>query len=255
MTTNSTTRFSNRVNDYVKYRPGYPIQIIDHLQKQYNLTTDKLIADIGAGTGISTQLFLEAGYRVIAVEPNAPMRNKAVELLGNWPGFKAQNGTAEDTGLATESIDAVIAGQAFHWFDAKKTRLEFDRILKPNGLIALIWNERRTGSAFEKDYDQLIIKHGKDYVQVDHRNIDAEHIGEFFTPQPYQLKTFYNEQIFDFDGLKGRLSSSSYMPTKDEEGYQAMIADLQTLFDKYQQNGSITIQYDTNVYTGIVKPA
>lgn len=255
MTTNSTTRFSNRVNDYVKYRPGYPAQIIDHLQQQYNLTTDKLIADIGAGTGISTQLFLEAGYRVIAIEPNQPMRDKAVELLGNWPGFKAQNGTAEDTGLATESIDAVIAGQAFHWFDTKKTRTEFERILKTNGLIALIWNERRTGSAFEKEYDELIIKHGKDYVQVDHRNIDAERIGAFFNPQPYQLKTFYNEQIFDFDGLKGRLSSSSYMPTTDDEGYEVMITDLQALFDKYQQNGSITIQYDTNVYTGTVKPA
>jgi SAM-dependent methyltransferase len=183
------------------------------------------------------------------------MRDKAVELLGNQPGFKAQNGTAEDTGLATESIDAVIAGQAFHWFDAQKTRVEFERILKPNGLIALIWNERRTGSAFEQEYDGLIIKHGNDYVQVDHRNIDAEHIGAFFAPHPYQLKTFYNEQVFDFDGLKGRLASSSYMPTKDDEGYQAMITDLQALFDKYQQNGSIIIQYDTNVYTGTVKPA
>lgn len=254
-TTNSTTRFSNRVNDYVKYRPGYPAQIIDYLQEQYHLTTDKLIADIGAGTGISTALFLSAGYRVIAVEPNDAMREKSEELLGNWPGFKAQNGTAEDTGLATESVDAVIAGQAFHWFDAKKTRPEFERILKPGGIVALIWNERRTGSPFEKDYDQLIIKHGKDYVQVDHRNIDAEHIGAFFNPHPFQLKTFYNEQIFDFDGLKGRLSSSSYMPTKDDDGYEPMITDLQALFDKYQQNGAIIIQYDTNVYVGTVKPA
>jgi SAM-dependent methyltransferase len=255
MITNNTTRFSNRVNDYVKYRPGYPTQIIDFLQQQFSLSTDKLIADIGAGTGISTALFLDAGYRVIAVEPNEPMREKSIELLGNWPGFKAQNGTAEDTRLPTAGIDAVIAGQAFHWFDAKKTRIEFERILKPGGIIALIWNERRTGSAFEKDYDQLIIKHGKDYVQVDHRNIDAEHIAEFFTPQPYQLKTFYNEQVFDFDGLKGRLSSSSYMPIKGDEGYQPMINDLKILFDKYQHNGTITIQYDTNVYVGQVNIA
>jgi SAM-dependent methyltransferase len=255
MITNNTTRFSNRVNDYVKYRPGYPTQIIDFLQQQFSLSTDKLIADIGAGTGISTALFLDASYRVIAVEPNEPMREKSIELLGNWPGFKAQNGTAEDTRLPTAGIDAVIAGQAFHWFDAKKTRIEFERILKPGGIITLIWNERRTGSAFEKEYDQLIIKHGKDYVQVDHRNIDAEHIAEFFTPQPYQLKTFYNEQVFDFDGLKGRLSSSSYMPIKGDEGYQPMINDLKILFDKYQHNGTITIQYDTNVYVGRVNIA
>ncbi|MDB5127940.1 methyltransferase domain-containing protein [Mucilaginibacter sp.] len=120
------------------------------------------------------------------------MREKSIELLGNWPGFKAQNATAEDTRLPNAGIDAIIAGQAFHWFDAKKTRAEFERILKPGGIIALIWNERRTTSAFEKEYDQLIIKHGKDYVQVDHRNIDAEHIAAFLTPQPYQLKTFYN---------------------------------------------------------------
>lgn len=251
-TQNNTTRFSNRVNDYVKYRPGYPTLIIDFLLQDFNLGTDKLVADIGAGTGISTELFLKAGYRVIAVEPNDPMRDKAVELLGNWPGFKAQNGTAEDTGLATASIDAVIAGQAFHWFNAEKTRAEFKRILKPNGVIALIWNERKTSSDFEKEYDKLIIKHGKDYVQVDHRNIDAEHIAKFFAPQPYQLQTFYNEQIFDFDGLKGRLSSSSYMPTSEDEGYEDMIADLKELFEKYQQKGLITIQYDTNVYAGRV---
>jgi SAM-dependent methyltransferase len=253
MSTNSSIRFSNRVNDYVKYRPGYPTKIIDHLQQQYHLTTDKLLADIGAGTGISTELFLKAGYRVIAIEPNQPMRDKAIELLGNWPGFKAQNGTAEDTGLANESIDAVIAGQAFHWFNAEKTRLEFERILKPNGLIALIWNERRTGSAFEKDYDELIIKHGTDYVQVDHRNIDAAHIATFFQPHTYKLKTFYNEQVFDLEGLKGRLSSSSYMPTSGDDGYLPMIDDLQALFNKYQQNGTITIQYDTNVYSGAIK--
>jgi SAM-dependent methyltransferase len=111
MTTNSTTRFSNRVNDYVKYRPGYPAQIIDYLQQQYNLTTDKLVTDIGAGTGISTALFLRAGYRVIAVEPNDAMREKSEELLGNWPGFKAQNGTAEDTGLATKASTPLLQGR------------------------------------------------------------------------------------------------------------------------------------------------
>ncbi|MEB0248971.1 MULTISPECIES: class I SAM-dependent methyltransferase [unclassified Mucilaginibacter] len=250
MTTNSTTRFSDRVNDYVKYRPGYPTLFIDFLQQQFGLDNDKLVADIGAGTGISTELFLNAGYHVIAVEPNEHMRNKAIELLGNWPGFKAQNGTAEDTGLATAGVDAVIAGQAFHWFDAEKTRAEFARILKPNGIIALIWNERKTGSAFEKEYDELIIKHGKDYVQADHRNIDAAHIAKFFAPQTYVLQTFYNEQIFDFDDVVGRLASSSYMPTKNDEGYENMLSDLKRLFDKYQQKGLITIQYDTNVYAG-----
>jgi SAM-dependent methyltransferase len=246
----STKRFSNRVADYVKYRPHYSTAIITFLQERYNLTTDKLIADIGAGTGISTQLFLEADYRVVAVEPNAEMRDKAIELLNTYPGFAAANGTAENTGLAAESVDAIIAGQAFHWFNAQNARAEFKRILKPGGIVALIWNERKTASAFEKEYDQLIITHGQDYVQVGHRNIDYEHIGAFFDPEPFELKEFDNKQVFNFEGLKGRLLSSSYMPTKDQPGYGPMIDDLQTLFNRYQQNGEITIHYDTKVYVG-----
>ena len=250
MSNNSTTRFSNRVDDYVKYRPHYPKTLVEFLQDNYQLTRDKLIADVGAGTGISTALFLDAGYPVVAIEPNKEMRDKSVELLNTYPGFKAQDGTAEQTGLATGSIDAIIAGQAFHWFNAEKTRVEFKRILKPGGFVALIWNERKTASDFEIEYDQLIIKHASDYVKVDHRNIDDEHIGRFFTPEPFQLKTFENKQVFDFNGLTGRLLSSSYMPTKEDAGYQPMITDLKVLFDKYQQDDMIVINYDTKVYVG-----
>ena len=250
MVSNSTTRFSNRVEDYVKYRPGYPEEIVKFLHDVYGLTQDKLIADIGAGTGISTALFLKKGYRVIAVEPNVEMREKAIELLDSYNGFIPKNGTAEHTGIDSNSIGAIIAGQAFHWFDTVKTRIEFKRILKPDGIVALIWNERKTTSAFEQEYDELIIKHGNDYVKVDHRNIDTEHIAAFFNPEPVHLETFANKQVFDFEGLKGRLLSSSYMPARDEEGYQPMINDLQALFNKFQQDGVIVINYDTKVYSG-----
>ncbi|HEX8023298.1 class I SAM-dependent methyltransferase [Mucilaginibacter sp.] len=250
MVTNSTTRFSNRVEDYVKYRPGYPVEIVRFLHDNYGLTQDKLIADIGAGTGISTELFLKKGYRVIAVEPNVEMREKAIELLDSYNGFIPKNGTAENTGIDSNSVGAIIAGQAFHWFDALKTRIEFKRILKPDGIVALIWNERKTTSTFEQEYDELIIKHGNDYVKVDHRNIDTEHIAAFFNPEPVHLETFANKQVFDFEGLKGRLLSSSYMPARDEEGYQPMINDLQALFNKFQQDGVIAINYDTKVYSG-----
>jgi SAM-dependent methyltransferase len=250
MVSNSTTRFSNRVEDYVKYRPGYPEEIVKFLHDVYGLTQDKLIADIGAGTGISTALFLKKGYRVIAVEPNVEMREKAIELLDSYNGFIPKNGTAEHTGIDSNSIGAIIAGQAFHWFDAVKTRTEFKRILKPDGIVALIWNERKTTSAFEQEYDELIIKHGNDYVKVDHRNIDTEHIAAFFKPEPVHLETFANKQVFDFEGLKGRLLSSSYMPARNEEGYESMINDLQALFNKFQQDGFIVINYDTKVYSG-----
>ena len=249
-TTNSTTRFSNRVDDYVKYRPGYPAGIIPFLQDAYGLSAGQLVADIGAGTGISTALFLDAGYRVVAVEPNAEMRAKAIELLGGTSHFSTQDGTAEATGLGDQSVDAVIAGQAFHWFDALESRGEFKRILKENGLVVLIWNERKTASAFEKEYDAFITQYARDYVQVDHRNIDAAHIEAFFKPQEVDLKVFPNKQVFNFEGLKGRLLSSSYMPAAGEEGYVAMLEGLQVLFDQYNAGGKIVIEYDTKVYAG-----
>lgn len=250
MATDNTTRFSNRVEDYVKYRPDYPVGIIHYLQQQYHLTTDKLIADIGAGTGISAALFLNAGYRVIAIEPNKEMREKAVELLSDFPGFQTIDGTAEDTRLDASSVDAIIAGQAFHWFEPESTRAEWKKRLKENGIVALIWNERLTESPFEKEYDQLIVHHGKDYIKVDHRNISDAHIAAFFHPATCQLTTFPNKQVFPWEGLKGRLLSSSYMPAAGDPGYDAMISDLEALFHKYAENGLITISYTTKLYTG-----
>jgi SAM-dependent methyltransferase len=248
--TDSTTRFGNRVEDYVKYRPGYPTEIIQFLQHTYGLSTDKLIADIGAGTGISSALFLNAGYRIIAVEPNPPMRNKSIELLGSSPNFTVRDGTAEHTGLDDESVDAIIAGQAFHWFDQEKAKIEFRRISKPDAITVLIWNERKTTSSFEKEYDEFIIKHAHDYVQVDHRNISPEQIVSFFAPLPVRSELFANEQVFDFAGLKGRLLSSSYIPAAEDEGFAAMISDLRSLFDRHQRDAMITISYDTKVYVG-----
>jgi SAM-dependent methyltransferase len=250
MENNSTKRFSNRVEDYVKYRPTYPEALIPFLQTTYGLTPDQRIADIGSGTGISAELFLKAGYAVTGVEPNREMREKSVELLASYERFTAQNGIAEQTGLAEGSVDGIIAGQAFHWFDRDKAKAEFKRILKPGGSVVLIWNERKTVSDFERKYDELIIAHGRDYVKVDHRNIHTEDIEAFFAPDPVKLDVFANEQVFDFEGLEGRLLSSSYMPARGEEGYEAMIADLRNLFDRSQSDGKITIHYDTKVYVG-----
>jgi len=250
---NSKERFSNRVADYVKYRPGYPPGIINFLREKYKLDIGRVIADVGAGTGISTELFLKAGYSVIAIEPNEEMREKAVELLGMYKGLKVMDGAAEQTGLEHESVNAIVCGQAFHWFDVVKTKVEFKRILKQDGIVVLIWNERKTVSAFEKDYDELIVKHAKDYVKVDHRNISMEHITAFYRPQECELKIFENSQIFNYNGLEGRLLSSSYMPQRDEDGYAAMAEDLKMLFDKYEVDGTVTIYYDTKVYMGRLK--
>jgi SAM-dependent methyltransferase len=250
MVSNSTERFSNRVDDYVRYRPHYPPAVLTWLQVRFGLNPGKIIADIGSGTGISAALFLHAGYTVMAVEPNKEMREKSAELLNHFPGFTAIGATAENTSIPDGSVDAIIAGQAFHWFDAEKSKKEFRRILKTDGIVALIWNERKTVSPFEMEYDELIVRHGKDYIKVDHRNIHKEDIDRFYYPQTCELKIFDNHQDFSFDGLKGRLLSSSYVPAKNEPGYPAMIHDLERLFEKYHEHGSIRINYDTRLFAG-----
>ncbi|WP_118953522.1 class I SAM-dependent methyltransferase [Taibaiella helva] len=250
MSIDPTQRFSNRVDDYVRYRPSYPAELISRMQERYGWDSDTLIADIGAGTGISSLLFLEAGYKVIAVEPNDPMRERAAALLQAYPGFSVGKGTAEQTGLATHSVDAIVCAQAFHWMDAAATRPEWERILKPDGPVVLIWNERLIETEFEKVYEALIRTHGRQYVRFDHRNTGMKEIKAFFSPQAVQLDVFVNQQIFDGDGLRGRLLSSSYMPAAGDEGYEAMIADLAALFSRYQENGHIMIRYETKVYSG-----
>lgn len=250
MENNNTSRFSNRVDDYVKYRPDYPAAMLGFLQDNYKLNKDNIIADIGSGTGISSLYFLKSGYEVIGVEPNPEMREKSVELLTAFPLFKAVDGSAEHTALEDDAIDVIISGQAFHWFDVIETKKEFRRILKQGGLLVLFWNERLLSSGFEKEYDALIVKHAIDYVKVDHRRIDRESIQSFYAPEPFELKEFSNYQIFDFEGLRGRLLSSSYMPQKGDAGYEAMVADLKQLYDKYQQQDTITINYTTKVYVG-----
>ncbi|SEL73810.1 class I SAM-dependent methyltransferase [Parapedobacter koreensis] len=250
MKQDSTTRFSSRVEDYVKYRPHYPAEVIAFLQETYGLADGHVIADIGSGTGISAELFLKKGYTVIGVEPNQPMREKSIQLLQGYPRFTALDGTAENIPLADQAVDAILSGQAFHWFDRRKAKSEFKRILKANGFVVLIWNERQEDDDFGKAFERLVIDHAQDYQRVDHRNISEKEIGDFYSPKAYQLKAFPNAQQLDYNGLEGRLLSSSYMPQKNSEGYSAMVSALRELFDKYEVAGQVTIAYLTKVYVG-----
>ena len=245
---NTIDRFSNRVADYVKYRPGYPLEVIGLFRNDLGLQRDSVIADIGSGTGISAKLFLENGNTVYGVEPNAAMRAAAEDILKGFSSFKSIDGTAESTTLANESIDFIIAAQAFHWFEGGKTRIEFKRILKPGGYVALIWNERQLDTTeFLREYEKLLLKFANDYEKVRHENIDSEKLKSFFQTD-FEKATFPNVQVFDFEGIKGRLSSSSYMPAEGSEKYYPMINELKSLFDKHQESGKIKVFYDTNIY-------
>jgi SAM-dependent methyltransferase len=246
----STKRFSNRVENYIKYRPGYPEEILNVFRDEMGLTASSAIADIGSGTGISARLFLENGNPVFGVEPNEPMRRAAEEFLKEFPNFTSIDGTSTATNLPEASVDFVIAAQAFHWFEPEKTRTEFKRILRPNGYVALIWNERQTGSTdFLREYEQFLLHFAADYTKVRHENTGEKELRAFFGNE-FSVAAFKNEQVFDFAGLKGRALSSSYMPAEGDERYDDMIEALQALFTKHQEQGKITILYDTRVNYG-----
>lgn len=247
---NTVERFSNRVANYVKYRPGYPKEILRFLRDELNLQPFSMIADIGSGTGILTKLFLENGNTVYGVEPNAAMRAAAEEFLKDFPNFRSVDGTSENTMLPDQSIDFVTAAQAFHWFDAERTRPEFARILKEGGSVALVWNERRLdANEFLREYEKFLLEFGHDYANVRHENVTDDKLRDFFQGD-FDNATFENKQIFDFEGLQGRVLSSSYMPTETDPRFEEMTKSLRRLFTKYQETGRITVSYDTNIYYG-----
>jgi ubiquinone/menaquinone biosynthesis C-methylase UbiE len=248
--TDPTQRFSSRVGNYVRYRPGYPSAIIDLLRKECGLTPNSVIADVASGTGIFTRMLLENGNRVFGVEPNLEMRKAGEEYLAAYPNFTSVEGTAEATTLADHSVDLVTAAQAAHWFDRPRARREFIRILKTDGWSVLLWNERRVDSTpFLRKFEQLLLSYGTDYQSVRHERT-AEEIETFFAPSPFQVQRFESLQQFDYAGLEGRLLSSSYTPQADDVAYRPMVQELHQIFDAHQQNGRVAFEYNTLVYFG-----
>src|SRR3989442_6670114 len=224
------TRFSNRAENYAKYRPGYPAEVIAVLKSECGLTEASSVADVGSGTGILSELFLRNGNKVFAIEPNAPMRLLAERDL-KFPKFVSVEATAEATTLEPASVDFITAGQAFHWFDREKAKREFRRILRPEGWVVLIWNERRIGSSpFLRDYENLLLRYGTDYEKVRHENVTGE-IAQFFAPEPYQLKSLESAQHFDLETLKGRTRSASYTPEPGSPNFEPMLATLEEIFN------------------------
>ena len=241
-------RFSNRVENYVKYRPSYPVEVLNLFRDEMNLQTDSRIADIGSGTGISAKIFLENGNSVFGVEPNEAMREAAEKYLKDLPHFKSVDGTSEKTTLPENSVNFIVAAQAFHWFDKEKTRIEFKRILRANGFAALIWNERQLDTNdFLRDYEELLKNFGTDYEKVRHDNLNENILRDFFQAE-MQRKTFLNVQTLDFNGLKGRMLSASYIPSENDALFEPMIAELKLLFDKYAESGKIHSLYNTNIF-------
>ncbi len=251
MSITTTSRFADRVDNYIKYRPHYPQEVYDFLLVEKIIQPDFVIADVGSGTGISAEPLLKMNFKVNGIEPNKEMREAAERLLQQYPNFKSVNATAESTTLPDASVNTIIVGQAFHWFDRTKTKKEFKRILKPRGNIVLLWNDRRTDTTdFLKVYEDFLQMFGTDYKEINHKNTQDKKIFKEFFEGSFKERSFYNYQDVDFAGLKGRVLSSSYMPNVGHKDYEFMIYCLKKIFQRYQEKGIVRLDYDIKIYYG-----
>lgn len=250
---NSKQRFSTRVEDYVKYRPDYPRSVVSQLSGLIGLTPAWVLADVGCGTGISCRMFLEHGNTVFGVEPNPDMRQAAGQEFAAETKFHPVDGSAEATTLPDQSIDLVIAAQAFHWFDRAAFARECRRILRRGvgGYVAVLWNQRLTESdPFAIEYDALLHRHGTDYKEVAHRTPMSVEAFEQLFGVPFQRISLPNHQEFDLAGLLGRVRSSSYTPLPGQPGHAELFAGLSDLFNRHADHGRVRFNYETELFYG-----
>jgi len=243
-----TERFSDRVSNYVRYRPSYPQALVDTLMTECHLDSQSTIADVGSGTGIFSRLLLDKGCYLSGVEPNRNMREAAERQLAGYHKFSSIEGQSERTGLDDSSIDLITAAQSFHWFEIGDTRQEFLRILKPGGYVALVWNQRKIDQPFQIEYDRMLRQYASDYCAVNQMNISPEDILDFFSPNKVAKFEFDNSQIFDLSGFLGRMQSSSYVPKTDTAEHFGLIQAAEDLFNRYQSSETISFEYNSFFY-------
>jgi SAM-dependent methyltransferase len=247
---NPTGRFTGLADKYAKYRPSYPAQAIEYIRTHCGLQPDSLLVDVGCGTGISARLFASLGVDVIGIEPNAEMRATAAATS---PGpaerpVSFRDGKAEATGLPAGVADLVLAAQAFHWFEPDAALLEFHRILKPAGWVALMWNERDEQDAFAAAYG-VVIRSARDTSAIENPRQGLAGKAVLTSPLFRQAErvTFPNNQVLDEEGLLGRSFSASYAPREPGE-VAAWTKQLQALFSQHQRDGTVVLRYQTSIY-------
>jgi len=246
---NPKKRFSNRVDDYRKFRPHYPGAIVETVKEICGLNGRSVVADIGSGTGIMTELLAPYCSKIYAVEPNKEMRAAADEALQSNPHFSSIDGAAEATGLEDGTIDIIVSAQAFHWFDRRLTGKEFRRILKPGGWVVLVWNTRRsTGDQFHIELEAYLRSSTPEYLKVHHKHIRGTTLREFFSNDAIIRRNFSNQQELDWKGFKGRMLSASYVPKPRTPHYRDTMRGFEEIFRRHQVDGKIVIEYVTEVY-------
>lgn len=242
----SANRFNNRVKNYSLYRPDYPSFLFPFLEHELGLQKNMTLADIGSGTGLFSTHLLERGYNLIGVEPNVEMRAYAAFHLSRYSNFTSLPGTAENTGLPASSIDCIFVAQAFHWLNAAEAKKEFVRILKPGGSLVICWILAKQNSPFLKEYEELRKQFGINY-KAEKRN-DEDVLKKFYEPLEMEKKVFEFSKLFNFESLKGLLDSISFMPHHDDPQYAEMEKTLSTIFNKFNVDGYVEMEYELIVY-------
>lgn len=252
MSKNGLDYCSTRVENYVKYRPGYPKRLIDFLYTEGGFSRESVIADIGSGTGLFTRLLLEKGSRVIAIEPDNTMRVVAERLLGDeFQRFVSIMGTAENTTLPETSVNHIVCAQSFHWFDLEKCKKEFIRILKPNGSVIIIRNKRIVeNDAFSLEYERLLQRYTLNPEKMLFNKVSETEFSQFFGSDCYSVLSLPNQQVLDLDGIKGRFLFDDCLAELDNNEYNEMVTELVRLFDQFSQSGKIMMRYETEAYAG-----
>jgi len=253
MVTDTIHRFDERAADYNRFRPSYPVEMISFFTSELGLNPGDVLVDVGAGTGKLTHLLLENGNQVYAVEPNDQMRAIADALLFHYEGYRSIPGTAESTNIPDNTADFVFTAQAFHWFDVERIREEFRRILKGKSLVVLIWNVRNThDSVFLKEYDIILRTFSSEYAARERNKIEHNKIERVYGPQGYETAYFPHSQTLSEEGLIGRVVSNTYTPSPGDGNFKELLAAVRALYDEFQENGKVQIDYTTNVIYGAV---
>ncbi len=247
-------RFTGLAGIYAKYRPSYPEAFLRYLYSDVGLGRNSVIADIGSGTGILTELLLKENSTVYGVEPNEDMRETAENALSRYPNFISVNGTAENTGLDASSLDFVTVAQAFHWFDRQAFKAECRRVLKEKGKVILVYNARDSENELVTENDAVIRRYCPDYMAASGgmRGGSTVEYADFFKGGACDFKVFKNDVVYDEDGFIGRNMSGSYAPKKDSGQYQPYISALKQLFLQYSRNGTLLMPYLTKSLIGEV---
>lgn len=229
-------RFTGRAQSYLKGRPPYPDAVVEELERQ-GLAPGALVADVGAGTGAASLLFLHHGYSVIAIEPNDEMRAAALAS-----GVDARPGSGEETGLPDSSADLVLCAQAFHWMDQPRAWAEFQRIARPGGFIALLWNNRaRSGTPFLDELESLLRRYALEDIAW------AERMDKRCWPGMHRV-VFPHTHRLDLDTLLARITSLSWMPRAGAPGHAEMAAGLRELFARHQRGGFVEMPHGCELY-------